>query len=382
MKTIITLKKIAITGVGCLCLFSANASEYAAVTDTIILEFGNNSKILILIEDQEDLKLLQSYDINQMLEDLAVSIDSAGDDVDYLTIEDNEGDHYLRDTTIIVRHRNRNSVRNETRIRNGVSIRVANYEIASDNLEDLADDLDDLDPLDFSDYRKYERIEKRSWGTRHSFNLELGLSNWLEDGEFPDASNAQYTIKPWGSWYVGLSSTHKTSIGGPLFLEWGGHLSWYNWKFDDTNTRISKEDTQVVFSADNSVNGIKSKLSATYINAHLVPMFDFSYGSRQVKTMEKGSIRLTKYKRRGFRIGGGVYGGYRLGSRSKAVFKEDGDREKDKERNNYFMNNFRYGLRGQVGYKGFDFFLNYDLNEVFIDNRGPSLNAISFGIIL
>lgn len=381
MKTIITLKKIATACCAGWCLLTqVKAVEYEVVTDTIVLEFGNNSKILILIEDPSDLKSLQSYDINQMLSDLAVSIDSAEEDVDYLTIEDNQGDRYLRDTTIVVR--NRNSNRNEARNRNGVNIKVGNYEISADSFEDIEDELEDLDHLEFSDYKKSEHIERRSWGTRHSFNVEFGLNNWLQDGEFPDATNAQYTIKPWGSWYLGLASTHKTSIAGPLFIEWGGHLSWFNWKFDDTNTRIIKEETEVVFSSDNSVNGIKSKLSATYINAHLVPMFDFSYGSRQVKKIEKGSIRVTKYKRRGFRIGGGVYGGYRLGSHTKTVFKEDGDRDKDRESSNFFMNNFRYGLRGQVGYKGYDFFVNYDLSEVFVNNRGPSLNAISFGIIL
>ena len=379
MNKFFTIKKM-ITGLilGTLFLHQGIGKEHLTVTDTIILEFGNNSKILVLIEDQEDLKALQSYDINQMLKDLAVSIDSADEDVDYLTIEDNEGDRYLQDTTIVVRNSNRRD-RNSDR-RNELSIKVANYEIATDNLEDLGDEFDE--PLEFSDFKKTERIERRTWGTRHSFNIELGLNNWLEDGEFPDGSNAQYTIKPWGSWYVGLASTHKTSIGGPLFLEWGGHLSWYNWKFDDTSTRLTKEDTQVVFSSDNTVGGVKSKLSATYINAHFVPTLDFSYGSRQVKTLEKGSFRVTKYKRRSFRIGAGVYGGYRLGSRTKVVFKENGDRKKDRESSNFFMNNFRYGVRGQLGFKGFDFFVNYDLNEVFSSNRGPDLNAISFGIIL
>ena len=262
-----------------------------------------------------------------------------------------------------------------------VSIKVANYEIGTDDFDDLERDIDNLDPWEFSDYKKSERIERRGWGTRHSFNLEVGLSNWLEEGAFADG-NEQYVVKPWGSWYIGVASTQKTSIGGPLFLEWGGHINWYNWKFDDRDTRLTKEDTQVVFSADNSVEGVKSKLSASYIGVHIVPMLDFSYGSRHVKTLEKGSLRVTKYKKRGFRIGAGMYGGYRLGSHTRIVFKEEGDREKDKESGNFFLNNFRYGIRGQAGFKGFDCFINYDLNEVFSSNRGPSLNAISFGVIL
>jgi hypothetical protein len=355
---------------------------YDYETDTIIMEFGGNSRIIILVEKEEDLRALQSYDLNKMLRDISVSIDSAEEDTDYLTIQDDEGDRYLRDTTIVVRNRQRDEIRDERRYRNGVNIKVANYELEARDLEDIGDELDDLDPLEFSDYKKSDRIERRTWGTRHAFNLEFGLTNWLENGKFPDANNAQYTIKPWGSWFVGLASTHKTSVGGPLFVEWGGNFTWFNWKFDDTETRITKEATETVFTTDNTVNGIKSKLSASYINAHFVPMLDFSYGRRRVKTYEKGSLRVTKYKRRGFRIGAGGYAGYRLGSHTRVVYKDGGDKEKDKENSNFFMNNFRYGIRGQIGYKGYDFFVNYDLNEVFSDNRGPSLNAISFGIIL
>ncbi len=380
---LIDLPKIWITSflVVCLTIYSSSVvlAEPLIQTDTIIMEFGNNSKILVLIESTEDLKALQNYDINKMLEDLSVSIDSADEDVEYLTITDEKGDRYLNDTTIVVK--NRKTI-DDDKFEGDIKIKVANYEIEAGDFDDLEENFDDLDDLRFSDYKKSERIEKRTWGTRHSFNVELGLNNWLENGEFPDASNAQYTVKPWGSWYVGLSSNQKTSIGGPLFLEWGGHFSWYNWKFEDTGTRITKGEDQVIFTSDDTFNNIKSKLSATYINAHLVPMLDFSYGRRRVKTVEKGSFRVTKYRRRGFRMGAGLYGGYRLGSRTKVVFKEDGDREKDRDRGNFFLSNFRYGVRGQLGYKGYDFFVNYDLNEVFTDNRGPALNAISFGVIL
>lgn len=165
-------------------------------------------------------------------------------------------------------------------------------------------------------------------------------------------------------------------------MDWGGHVNWFNCKFDDTRTRITKEATEVVFSSDNTVGGIKSKLSANYINAHMVPMLDFSHGRRKVKMINSGAFKLSKYKNRGFRIGGGMYAGYRLGSSTKVVYKDNDDREKEKDHSNYFMNNFRYGIRGQMGYKGYDFFVNYDLSNVFSDNRGPKLNAVSFGIIL
>jgi len=39
-------------------------------------------------------------------------------------------------------------------------------------------------------------------------------------------------------------------------------------------------------------------------------------------------------------------------------------------------------LRFQMGYRGIDFYANYDLNELFVEGRGPQLNAFSFGFVL
>ena len=81
-----------------------------------------------------------------------------------------------------------------------------------------------------------------------------------------------------------------------------------------------------------------------------------------------------------FRIGLGPYIAYRISSHSKLVYN-DGGREKDKNTDNFYLNNFRYGMRLQLGYRSTDLFFNYDLNELFVEGRGPKLNAFSFGVI-
>jgi hypothetical protein len=62
------------------------------------------------------------------------------------------------------------------------------------------------------------------------------------------------------------------------------------------------------------------------------------------------------------------------------VYKEDGDKEKEKNRDNYYLNNVRYGLRLQLGFKDTDLFFNYDMNELFMAGKGPKLSAFSFGV--
>jgi len=73
--------------------------------------------------------------------------------------------------------------------------------------------------------------------------------------------------------------------------------------------------------------------------------------------------------------------GYRIASKTKLVYEENGEREKEKDRDNFYLNNLRYGLRIQIGVRSTDLFVNYDMNELFAKDKGPKLNAVSFGLI-
>ncbi|GAB4247236.1 MAG: hypothetical protein Tsb0034_26390 [Ekhidna sp.] len=333
--------------------------------DTVIIELDKNSKIVIITNSKADLASLENYDINQMIKDLNNQLT---DSVEYMEIEN--GKAYVNDYDQVEM---KDWKINDDEVR----IKLGGLEVDVD-----PDEVDDWDEDDWDSRRKYTYEADRVDRTTHHFNIDLGINNWLENGSFP-VGNAPYTVKPFGSWYLALNSTNRTWVGGPLFLEWGLGVSWYNWKLQDADIMITEaaEETQFV-PAPTTVNGIKSKLTASFVNAHLVPMFDFSRGRRKITSIESSGVRIKRYSRKGFRLGVGGYAGYRMGSHTKFVFKEDGDREKDKENDNFFLENFRYGLRAQIGWKGVELFGMYDLNNVFDEGRGPDLNAITFGITL
>ena len=121
----------------------------------------------------------------------------------------------------------------------------------------------------------------------------------------------------------------------------------------------------------------KSKLSASFVQASLVPIVDFGRPpprQRPKSVLEWVEQALpiwdwTVYRVQNLEV-----------SHSKIVY-DDGDREKEKETDSFYLNNFRYGLRLQIGYRSTDLFFNYDLNELFAEGRGPKLNAFSFGVI-
>ena len=100
--------------------------------------------------------------------------------------------------------------------------------------------------------------------------------------------------------------------------------------------------------------GVKASLTATYINASFVPMLDFSKGARKVKATVGDSFTFKTYRKSGFRIGGGVYAGYtewaaRANSSTRKMVTETGQRRAIIST----LEDFRYGVRGQLGFGSF-----------------------------
>ncbi|MEJ2004733.1 MAG: hypothetical protein P8X57_07170 [Cyclobacteriaceae bacterium] len=220
--------------------------------------------------------------------------------------------------------------------------------------------------------------KKHRGGTHTHFDIDLGLNNWLEDGNNPSGTN--YEVKPWGSWYIAFKSINDTHVGGKFHLQWGPDVSFYSFKFQNEQTRVIKTDDEVLFLTEDLISSRKSKLEVIYLGFSTVPMLQF--GERHGHGHWHHGDFAFGNNSGGFRIGIGAYGGYRLGSKTKYVTDENGGKDKEKDHDNFYLQNWRYGLRMQAGFRGVDFFFNYDLNEIFTDGRGPALNAISFGVTL
>ena len=201
-------------------------------------------------------------------------------------------------------------------------------------------------------------------GTDNFVNVYLGLNNWLEDGDLP-GSDALYNLSPISSWYAGVNFDNITKVFGPLYLDWGVGISLQDFSFENTRVRVDSDQNGVVFSEVTDITGRKSKINVTYLNLHFVPTISFGRYS-------------------GFRVGLGVYGGYRIGSHTKMKFDDvNGDKQKDKIKDSFNINPFKYGLRAQVGWDFFDLFFNYDLTDFFDEDvNAPRLTPVTFGVIL
>lgn len=312
-------------------LVSINAIAQSKA-DTVKIPLAKTSQIIFTVKDHSDLETLKHYDFSKLFKNVISRLEKS-------------------DTSIVMNADTATTAKNE-------------------NDDETDDDI-------FFD-RKRHRFHWHRHKGRNSINFDLGMNNYISGGKFPDADNAKYSVRPWGSWYVGISSIQRSRLANKFFLEWGGGVSWYNFKFQDDKVLIQKDDNGVQFiddprSTDPSFNFTKSKLTATYINASVIPVLDFGHAGTKKRMWDR--------KGDSFRVGLGPYIGYRVGSYSKQVYNDAGDDKKSHHNDNYYLNNLRYGIRLQLGFGDTDFFFNYDINKLFAANKGPDLNAFSFGVI-
>lgn len=256
-------------------------------------------------------------------------------------------------------------------------------------VEDNWDSWDYWDDNDGDDWRNKRRRRSRDveyyqqhdHGTLRDLNFEIGINNWLEDGEFP-SSNDLYQLRPINSTFVGLIWNHTTYLSGPLYLDWGWGFNWYNFKFENPRTRLDPSGGELNFFEDLTVNSAKkSKLKVTYLNFNLVPVFDFGRGKRLVRQYEDDDVRVALSARRGFRFGIGPYASLKLSQKAKYKYSNDAGNQKDKDKGGFYINNFRWGLRAQIGIDRFDMFMTYDMAPIFEDGNGPALSPITLGVV-
>jgi hypothetical protein len=75
---------------------------------------------------------------------------------------------------------------------------------------------------------------------------------------------------------------------------------------------------------------------------------------------------------RSFKISVGGRVGYMYDAFTKIKYKEEGDVKKLKNKQDYNLNKFRYGLTGRIGIGNFSFFCYYNLSPLFEEGKGLS----------
>ena len=307
--------------------------------DTVTIRVGDGSKVIFAIKDKKDLETLKKYNFQKLMDDMIYKLE----------------------------------VRDSSRLN-----KLSSEFLKKDSLKETLAANEEAPVVQNNESNSGDRHERKYRGrrTRNSFIVDLGTNNYVSNGSFPSQDNSLYAVRPWGSWYLGLNSIYRTRMSNKFFLEWGYGVSWYNFKFQNSQTQITKDNNGVYFNPDSrGYSYDKSKLTAAYLNLSFVPVFDFA-GNKRKPGFFNG------HHSNGFRFGVGPYAGYLIDSYSKQVYAVNNSKTKERHHDNYYLNNLHYGVRVQFGFNDIDFFFNYDLNPLFATNKSanPNLNAFSFGI--
>ena len=246
-------------------------------------------------------------------------------------------------------------------------VRIGKWDVGvNDNTDNLKINIDGADMENCCDSSDESDMELKNVETQF-FLMDLGLTSFTEPGSgtFGSSNLDEYNfleLKP-NSMEVGLHIFRQrvNIIQHKINLEYGLQLQFNNYKF--THSFSLATDTNLVVANATDVQLTKNKLTDTYLNLPI--MLNFTSNPFNLK--------------KSFALGVGAYGGYLIGSHTKAVSDENG---KVKMKDDYNLNPLQYGVTGYIGYGGFKVFGRYSMTEMFKENSGPVLTPVSIGLVL
>jgi Skp family chaperone for outer membrane proteins len=198
----------------------------------------------------------------------------------------------------------------------------------------------------------------------HWAGFELGLNNYVnKDYEFTfEGDDVNFELDAGRSWGFTINfAEYNIPFGKNIGIVTGLGTDFNNYHLRN-NVKLEEIDNTIVATEMPDVSFDKNKIATWSFTMPLLL-----------------EIQLHKPN---FYISGGVVGKVKIRSWSKQKYELDGQKYKDKQRSDFLMNTFRYGLTARIGFGFLRVFANYDLVPLFQKDRGPELYPVSVGITL
>ena len=214
-------------------------------------------------------------------------------------------------------------------------------------------------------FKRHERGERR---TTSQFFFAMGVNNLATDGAVANSD-----FKYWGSHFYEWGVTGNTRIfknDNLLHLKYGVSLMYNNLRPTDNRVFVNNGSQTDLVEFEYDLDD--SRFRNVFITAPLHLEFDFT----EVKE-NNGQKVFRTHKSLRFGIGG--YSGFRLKSKQKLCFEVNGNDAQTKEKGDFNVNDFIYGLSSYIGYKNTSLYVKYDLNPMF-KNNAVDQNNISLGV--
>jgi hypothetical protein len=223
----------------------------------------------------------------------------------------------------------------------------------------------DLKGMKKSIFKKSAKGEKR---TTSQFVFAAGVNNLVTDGAV-----AHSDFKYWGSHFYEWGVTGNTRIfknDNLLHIKYGVSLMYNNLRPTDNRVFVANGNQTSLEAFQYNLKD--SRFRNVFMTFPLHLEFDFT------KIKDKDGVKIFK-THKSVRFGIGGYGGFRIKSKQKLCFDVNGNDTATKEKGNFNVNDFIYGLSTYIGYKEISLYLKYDLNPLF-KNNAIDQNNISLGV--
>ena len=91
-------------------------------------------------------------------------------------------------------------------------------------------------------------------------------------------------------------------------------------------------------------------------------------------------INMSKNANKNFHIAAGVEFAYRIHSVAKQRYDVGDTHFRNKTRDDFNIEPFRYSAVARIGYNNVTIFANYGLNRLFQKNKGPQVYPFTLGV--
>lgn len=337
------MKTITFCVMACLCLFTTQLT--AQTFEERAAQISKN--IEEITKQQKDSLKIEVEQVNQMLDK---------DEISEETAKILKKEYAARRARII-----ENKVTTEEKkltqlVKDKVDGRI------SDNNQTFSSELSKI--KDSLEYRKNDYRYRR---TTTQFVFAIGVNRLVTDGTI---DNDNYK---WRSDFYEWGVTWNTRIfenNNFLHFKYGLSLQYNNLRPKDDKIFVSEGGK--TFLQDSGLDLKLSKLR--YVNLVIPAHLEFDFTPKRIK-----NDKVSFPTHRSFRVGVGGYAGFNVKEKQKLKYREDGKKQKKKEKGDFNVNDYVYGVSAYVGYGEFSLYAKYDLQPVFSDNEIDQ-NNLSLGI--
>ena len=215
-----------------------------------------------------------------------------------------------------------------------------------------------------------DKFLKKSRRTTSQFVFAFGLNNIITEGENLEKSDFRVLGSHFYEWGMTMNSRILKN-NNLLHAKYGLSLQYNNLRPTDNRYFETNGNQTDLVVASNHLND--SRFRNVYLTAPVHLEFDFT----PKKIAKDGTSYFRTHET--FRLGIGGYAGIRVKSKQIIKYEIDDLKIKDKQKGDFNVSDFNYGLSAYLGYGSTSLYVKYDLNNMFKDNNIDQ-NNVSLGI--